>query len=123
MDFLHGTNLVISQARSPTYTYYSKMNFTYKLDRTTVTVGAPSILAISMSPAPAGASSSAWATTGLPVPIVVEGSGPLSFADASGSIVTGVCCAICGTVSSTVGVGLMLLSVAPPTVSQSSPSL
>jgi hypothetical protein len=66
---------------------------------------------------------SAWATTGLPVPIVVEGSGPLSFADASGSIVTGVCCAICGTVSSTVGVGLMLLSVAPPTVSQSSPSL
>jgi hypothetical protein len=28
--------------------YYSGMDFTYKLDRTTVTVGAPSILAMSV---------------------------------------------------------------------------
>jgi hypothetical protein len=35
------------------------MVFIYKLDRTTVTVGAPSMLVMSMSPASAGASSSA----------------------------------------------------------------
>jgi hypothetical protein len=121
VDFLHGTNLVISQARLPTYTYYSKMDFTYKLVRTTVTVGAPSKLAIPTSPASAGASSSAWAATGPPVPVVAKGSGLLSSADACGSAVTGVCCAICGTVSFTVGARLMLLSVTPPTVSQSSP--
>jgi hypothetical protein len=122
VDFLHGTNLVISQARLPTYTYYSKMDFTYKLDRTTVTVGAPSKLAISTSPDFADASSSAWAATGPPVPIVAEGSGLLSSADACGSAVTGVCCAICGMVSSGVGAGLMLLSVALPIVSLSSSS-
>jgi hypothetical protein len=56
VDFLHSTNLVISQARLPTYSYYSKMDFTYKLDRTTITVGAPSKLEISTSPASASAS-------------------------------------------------------------------
>jgi hypothetical protein len=59
LDFLHSTTLVINQARLPTYMYYSKIDFTYKLDWTTVTVGAPSMLAISTSPASAGASSSA----------------------------------------------------------------
>jgi hypothetical protein len=34
--------------------YYSGKIFTYKLDRTTVTVGAPSMLAMSTSPASAG---------------------------------------------------------------------
>jgi hypothetical protein len=51
MDFLHSTNLVISQAKLPTNMYYSKIDFTHKLDRTTVMVRAPSMLAISMSPA------------------------------------------------------------------------
>jgi hypothetical protein len=37
--------------------YYSGRINTYKLDRTTVTVGAPRILAMSTSPASAGASS------------------------------------------------------------------
>jgi hypothetical protein len=42
--------------------YYSGRLNTYKLDRTTVTVGAPSMLAMSTSPASAGASSCASAT-------------------------------------------------------------
>jgi hypothetical protein len=117
VDFLHSTTLVISQARLPTYMYYSKPDFPYKLDRTTITVGAPSILAISTSVASAGASSSAWATTGSMVPVVAEGSGLLSSAGARVLTATVVCCAISGTVSSMVGAGLRLLSVAPPTVS------
>jgi hypothetical protein len=120
VDFLHSTNLVLSQARLPTYTYYSKMDFTYKPDRTTVTVGAPSKLAISTSPASAG-TSSAWVATGSPVPVVAEASDLLSSANACGSTVIAICCATCGTVSSTVKAGLRLLSVIPPTVSQSSP--
>jgi hypothetical protein len=122
MDFLHSSNLVISQARLPTYMYYSKIDFTYKLHQTTVTVGAPSILAMSTSPTSAGTSSSVWDATGSPVPVVAEGSGLLSFADARGSAVTDVCCAISGTISSTAGAGQRLLSVAPPTVSQLSSS-
>jgi hypothetical protein len=41
--------------------YYSGRINTYKLDQTTVTVGAPRILAMSTSPASAGASSCASA--------------------------------------------------------------
>jgi hypothetical protein len=122
VDFLHSTTLVISQARLPTNMYYSKPDFPYNLDWTTVTVGAPSILAISTSVASAGASSLAWATTGSTVPVVAEGSGLLSSTGARGSAVTVTCCTISGTVSSTVGAGLRLLSVAPPTVSQLSAS-
>jgi hypothetical protein len=90
VDFLHSSNLVISQARLPTYMYYSKIDFTYKLDRKTVMFGAPSILEMSTSPASAGASSSVWATTGSPVPVVAEGSGLLSSVDARGLAVTDV---------------------------------
>jgi hypothetical protein len=122
VDFLLSTHLVVSQVRLPNYMYCSGVDFTYKLDRTTVTVGAPSMLAISTSPASASASSSAWAATGPPAPVVAEGSGLLSSADTCGSAVPSVCCAICGTVSSTVGAGLRLLTVGPPTVSQSSSS-
>jgi hypothetical protein len=43
--------------------YYSGRLNTYKLDRTTVTVGAPRMLAMSTSPASAGASSCASAAT------------------------------------------------------------
>jgi hypothetical protein len=59
VDFLQSTSLVVNQVRLPGYTYYSGKIFTYKLDRTTVTVEAPSMLAMSTSPASAGASSSA----------------------------------------------------------------
>jgi hypothetical protein len=93
------------------------MDFTYKLDQTTVTVGAPSMLAISISPASAGASSSTWATTGSMAQVVAEGSGLPSFVDVGGSPVLVACCADSGTTSSTVGAGLRLLSVAPPTMS------
>jgi hypothetical protein len=104
VDFLHSTNWVVSQARLPNYMYYSGMDFTYKLDRKTVMVGARSILAISTSPIFAGASSSTGATTGSTAPVVAEGSGLPSSVDV-------------GTTSSAVGAGLRLLSVAPPTVS------
>jgi hypothetical protein len=59
VDFLHSTHRVVSQARLLNSMYYSGMDFTYKLDRTTITVGAPSMLAMSTSPTSAGASSSA----------------------------------------------------------------
>jgi hypothetical protein len=118
VDFLQSANLVVSQARLPNYMYYSGMNFTYKLDRTTVTVGAPSILAISTNPAPAGASSSTSAATGPPALVVAEGSGLLSSVDAGGSPAPVAWCADSGTISSTVGAGLRLLSVTPPIVSQ-----
>jgi hypothetical protein len=99
--------------------YYSQIDFTHKLDRTTVTVGAPSMLAMSTSPASAGTSSSTWATTRSSVPVVVEGSGLLSSGDARGSPASVACCAGFGTTSSKAGAGLRLLSVAPPTVSHS----
>jgi hypothetical protein len=83
--------------------YYSNPDFPYKLDQTTVTVRAPSILAISTSPASADASSLAWVTTGSMVPAVVEGSGLLSSVDARGSLMTVACCAVSSTASSTVG--------------------
>jgi hypothetical protein len=49
---------MIIEARLFVYMKYSKIGYTHKLDRTTVTVGAPSILAISTILASAGASSS-----------------------------------------------------------------
>jgi hypothetical protein len=122
VDFLHSKKLVVNQLRLPSYKYYSRMVFTYKLDRTTVTVGAPSMLAMTTSPASAGTSSSAWTATGSPAPVVVLGSGLLSSAGTCGSAVQDVCRVICDTSSSTVGAGLRLLSVSSPTVSQSSPS-
>jgi hypothetical protein len=64
VDFLHSTQLVVDQVRLPNYMYYWGKIFTYKLDRTTVTVGAPSMLAMSTSPASAGASSSASVAAG-----------------------------------------------------------
>jgi hypothetical protein len=118
VDFLHSTTLVISRVRLPTYMYYSKIDFTHKLDQTTVMVGAPSMLAISTSPASAGVSPSTWATTGSTAPVVAEGSGLLSSVDARGSPATVACRAISSTTSSMVGAGLRLLSDAPPTVYQ-----
>jgi hypothetical protein len=50
---------MIIEARLFVYMKYLKIGYTHKLDRTTVTVGAPSILAISTILASAGASSSA----------------------------------------------------------------
>jgi hypothetical protein len=122
VDFLHSTALVISQARLPAYINCSKIDYTHKLHRTTVTVGAPSMLAISTSQTSAGASSSTWATTGSTVPVVAEGSGLLSSVGARGLLVTVAYCAVSGTVASAVGAGPRLLSVAPPTVSQVSSS-
>jgi hypothetical protein len=54
--------LVVNLVRLPHLMYYSGRINTYKLDRTTVTVGAPRILAMSTSPASAGVSSCASAT-------------------------------------------------------------
>jgi hypothetical protein len=122
VDFLHSTRSVVNQVRLPSYKYYSGKVFTYKLDRTTVTVGAPRMLAISTSPASAGASSSACAAAGSSAPTDVLGSGLLSTAGACSSTTLVDCCVICDTSFSTVGAGLRLLSAGSPTVSQSSPS-
>jgi hypothetical protein len=51
--------------------YYSGKINTYKLDRTTITVGALRILAMSTSPASAGASSCASAATASSVAAAV----------------------------------------------------
>jgi hypothetical protein len=59
VDFLHSTRSVVNQVRLPSYKYYSGKILTYKLDRTTVTVGAPIMLAISTSPVSVSSSSSA----------------------------------------------------------------
>jgi hypothetical protein len=52
--------LVVNPVRLPNLMYYSGRISTYSLDRTTVAVGAPRILAISTNPTSAGASS--WAS-------------------------------------------------------------
>jgi hypothetical protein len=79
--FLQSMQLVVNQAQLPNHMYYSGKIFTYRLDRTTVTVGAPSMLAMSTSLASAGASSSAsvaigssaTATAGTALPSVTGG--------------------------------------------------
>jgi hypothetical protein len=58
VSFLHSTQSVVNQVRLPSCMYYSGKIFTYKLDRTTVTVEAPSMLAMLTSPASAGTPSS-----------------------------------------------------------------
>jgi hypothetical protein len=40
VDFLQSTQLVVNQVRLPNHVYYSGKIFTYRLDRTTVMVGA-----------------------------------------------------------------------------------
>jgi hypothetical protein len=45
IDFLHSTKLVVNRVRLPSYKYYLGKVFTYKLDRTTFTVGAPCMYA------------------------------------------------------------------------------
>jgi hypothetical protein len=59
VDFLQSTQAGCQSSMTTTSKYYSGRINTYKLDRTTVTVGAPRILAMSTSPASAGASSRA----------------------------------------------------------------
>jgi hypothetical protein len=116
VDFLHSTQSVVNQVRLPIYMYYLGKIFTYKLDRTTVTVGAPSMQAMSTSPASVGASSSASVAAGSSVAKAVAGSVLLSATGAcdSTSVVDR-----CDTSSSTAGAGLRLLSAGSPTVSQS----
>jgi hypothetical protein len=67
IDFLQSMQLVVNLVRLPSYMYYSGRMFTYKLDRTTVTVGVPRMLAMSTSPASAGTSSSASVAAGSSV--------------------------------------------------------
>jgi hypothetical protein len=90
--------------------YYSGSISTYRLDRTTVTVGAPRILAISTNLASAGASS--WAS-------VAAASSATAAAGAVLASKTGGLCDNCAKRSSTVGAGLRLAPAGSPTVSQS----
>jgi hypothetical protein len=63
VDFLQSTQLVVNPVPLLNQMYYSGKIFTYRLDRTTVTVGALRMLAMSTSPASAGASSCASVAT------------------------------------------------------------
>jgi hypothetical protein len=112
VDFLHNTQSVVNQVRLPIYMYYSGKIFTYKLDQTTVTVGAPSMLAMSTSPASAGASSSASVAAGSSAAGAAAGSILLSATGACGS---NFVVDRCDTSSSTAGSGLQLLSAGSPT--------
>jgi hypothetical protein len=114
VDFLRSTHRVVSQARLLNSMYYSGMDFTYKLDRTTVTVGAPSMLAISMSLSSAGASSSARAATGSPDPVVGLGSGLLSSVGTYSSATLVACCVMRDRSSSTVGLDCSSSQLARP---------
>jgi hypothetical protein len=107
VDFLHSTQSVVNQGRLPIYMYYSGKIFTYKLDRTTVTAGVPSMLAMSTSLASAGASFLASVAAGSSTAGATAGSVLLS---ATGA---------CGSTSVTAWAGLRLLSAGFPTVSQS----
>jgi hypothetical protein len=62
--FLQSTQLVVNQVRLPNHMYYLGKIFTYRLDQTTVTVEAPSMVAMSTSPASAGPSYSASVAVG-----------------------------------------------------------
>jgi hypothetical protein len=102
--------LAVNPVRLPNLTYYSRRINTYRLDRTTVTVGAPRILAISINPALVGASS--WAS-------VAAASSARAVAGAVPSSATGGWPDNCAKRSSTVGAGLWLAPAGSPTVSQS----
>jgi hypothetical protein len=80
VDFLQSTQLFVNPVRLPNQMYYSGKIFTYRLDRTPVTVGLPRTLAMSTSPAWAGASS--WAS-------VVVGSSALATAGSVLHLTTG----------------------------------
>jgi hypothetical protein len=97
--------LVVNLVRLPHPTYYSGSINTYKLDRTTVTVGAPRILAMSTSPASAGASSCASVAAASSAAAAVGFQLPSA---------TGGWHSNCTKSSSTVGAGLRLPQLAPP---------
>jgi hypothetical protein len=94
VDFLQSIQLVVNPVRQPNQMYYSGKTFTYRLDRTTVTVGAPRMLVISTSPASAGGSS--WA-------LVAVGSSATTTAGLVLPSATGGWRVSCATSSSTVG--------------------
>jgi hypothetical protein len=122
VDFLRHTIPMTIHARLLIYITTREIGYTHKLDRTTVTVGAPSMLAMSTIPPSAITSSSTWAPSRCSTLAVGEGSGLLSLADACASLAPAACCAASGTATPVEGAGLRLLSVAPPTMSQVSSS-
>jgi galactokinase len=68
--------------------YYSGRSNTYKLDRTTVTIGAPRMLAISTSPPSVGASSSSAMTVAGAVLSCASAATTSSAAAAAGSVLS-----------------------------------
>jgi hypothetical protein len=102
--------MVVNLVRLPNLMYYSGRISIYRLDRTTVAVGAPRMLAISTNPASAGASS--WA-------LVAAASSATAAAGAAPYSATGGWRDNCAKSSSTVGDGLRLAPAGSPTVSQS----
>jgi hypothetical protein len=109
VDFLQEYTSRLSIRHDYHIKYYSGRFNTYKLDRTTVTVGAPRMLAMSTSPPSAGASSYVSAAAASSVVVAVG---------TTLSCAAGGWRSICAKSSSTVGAGLQF-PVASPTVSHS----
>jgi hypothetical protein len=108
--FLQSTQLIVNPVRLSNQMCYSRKIFTYRFDRTTVTVGVLRMLAMSTSPASAGASSCASVAACSSAAVVVGSVLPST---------TGGWRVSCATSSSTVGAGLQLPPTGSPTVSQS----
>jgi hypothetical protein len=108
MDFLYHTIPMLIHARLLIYITTREIGYTYKLDQTTVMVGAPSMLAMSTIPASMVASSSTWAPSSFSTPAVGKGTGLLSYADAGKSPTPAACCVASGTTTPVVGARLML---------------
>jgi hypothetical protein len=110
VDFLQSTELVVNPVRLPNQMYYSGKIFTYRLDWTTVTVGAPRLLVMSTSLASAGASS--WAS-------VATGSSATAVAGSVLPSAIGGWRVSCAMRSYTLGAGLRLPPASSPTISRS----
>jgi hypothetical protein len=106
-------NVSFSERRE--YTTTREVQRTYKVDRTTVTVGVPSMLAMSMIPASLAASASTRVSSDYSTATPTAGGRLcLSTTDARDSTTLVSCCAAPGTASSVAGRGLILLSTAVP---------
>jgi hypothetical protein len=122
VDFLHHMRYTVLHAQLVIHATTWEISKTYKVDRTTVTVGAPRMLALSMIPASAVASSSAWASSGYSGTVAGERPVLLFAADVCELSAPAACCAGAGTTSSMDKSGLVLLLGAAATVSQVSSS-
>jgi hypothetical protein len=118
VDFMHHDVVQSATQKWSSTRLLESSEKTYKVDRTTVTVGAPRMLTMLTMLASVAASSPAWASFGCSMDVAGEGFCLPSSTDACELTTPVPCCADSGTASPVVGGRLTLLSVAAPTVSQ-----